>query len=46
MPAMIRLKFPKKREDVQLENKFAALKITIPLHEKMVDSYKKIKKVT
>ena len=46
IPANIRFKFYPTREQVVLENKFAAIPIIVPLTETMESSYEKIKKVT
>lgn len=46
MPANLRWGFPKSREDIRIENKFAALPIKMPLINNMKDSYKRIQKVT
>ena len=42
IPASIRWSFPETREEVECANKFASLPISIPLCEKMQDSYYKI----
>jgi len=46
IPANIRFKFYPTREQVVLENKFAAIPLNVPLTETMESSYEKIKKVT
>lgn len=46
MPANIRWGFYKSREDIRIENKFAALPIKMPLINNIKDSYKRIQKVT
>lgn len=46
IPANIRFQFYPTREKVVLENKFAAIPLTVPLTETMESSYEKIKKVT
>lgn len=46
MPANLRWGFPKSREEICIENKFAALPIKMPLINNMKDSYKRIQKVT
>ena len=46
IPANIRFKFYPTREQVRLENKFAAIPLNVPLTETMESSYEKIKKVT
>jgi NRPS condensation-like uncharacterized protein len=42
MPANIRWGFYKSREDIRIENKFAALPIKMPLINNIKDSYKRI----
>jgi NRPS condensation-like uncharacterized protein len=42
MPANLRWGFYKSREDIKIENKFAALPIKMPLINNMKDSYKRI----
>ena len=46
MPANLRWGFPKSKEDIHIENKFAALPIKMPLINNIKDSYKRIQKVT
>lgn len=46
LPANVRFRWYEKREDVKLENKFAAVPIKLPLISKMQDSYDPISKVT
>ena len=46
IPANIRFKFYARRENVKLENKFAAMTIRAPLTENMESAYKPIKQVT
>jgi len=46
LPANIRFRWYDKREDVKLENKFAAIPMTLPLISKMKDSYDPISKIT
>jgi hypothetical protein len=46
LPANIRFGFYPTREDVKVENKFAALPLKLPLITNMKDSYKQISRVT
>lgn len=46
VPANIRFKFYPTKEEVKLENKFAAIPLTVPTTDKMETSYGKIKVVT
>lgn len=46
VPANIRFKFYPTKEEVKLENKFAAIPLTVPTTDKMETSYGKIKSVT
>ena len=46
IPANIRFKFYASVEDVKLENKFAAIPLTVPLMDKMEEAYPRIQKVT
>merc|ERR1712166_1113112 len=46
IPANIRFKFYPTKEEVKLENKFAAIPLTVPTTDKMETSYGKIKRVT
>lgn len=42
IPANIRFNFYKKRDDVLLENKFAAIPLSMPLTDSMEEGYSKI----
>ena len=46
IPANIRFKPYKNREDVKLENKFAAIPLKLPIVESMEKGYPKIKKIS
>lgn len=46
LPANLRFKFYKTRQHIKLENKFAAIPITVPLSSSMDEAYVKIKKAT
>lgn len=46
IPANIRFSFYKTKKDVQLENKFAAMTLKVPLTSSMPEAYAPIKKVT
>jgi len=46
LPANLRFKFYKTRQLIKMENKFAAIPITVPLSKSMDEAYVKIKKAT
>jgi NRPS condensation-like uncharacterized protein len=46
MPANIRFKFYATPKDIKLENKFAAIPLSVPLVSTMEEAYPKIQKVT
>lgn len=46
LPANLRFKFYKSRRDVKMENKFAALPLTVPMSSTMEEAYKKINNTT
>ena len=46
IPANIRFSFYPTKEDVKLENKFAAIPLTVPVTDRMETSYGKIKNAT
>lgn len=46
IPANIRFQFYNNREDVKLENKFAAIPLTVPVTESMSKAYDKVTKIS